>query len=133
MGPTRHPAHWGTKKQFVGLASRGTNLTESTDALKRLLLPTSANVSAASLRRVNNAQKNGAFICAKCNKGKKLSKGKCITAGPPCLGKCNLPQYKGDGNCDDANNNCGCGYDGGDCCSGSVKGRVVKTAYCKQC
>merc|ERR1712222_271404 len=50
-----------------------------------------------------------------------------------CKGKCNLPQYKGDGNCDDANNNCGCKYDGGDCCSGSFKGGVVKTTYCKQC
>merc|ERR1712037_157006 len=48
-------------------------------------------------------------------------------------GKCGLKQYQGDGNCDDANNNCGCKYDGGDCCAGSVKGGSVKTAYCKQC
>merc|ERR1711937_893282 len=45
-----------------------------------------------------------------------------------CSGKCGLPKYKGDGNCDDENNNCGCGYDGGDCC-----GSNVKTTYCKQC
>merc|ERR1711982_95529 len=50
-----------------------------------------------------------------------------------CKGKCGLQQYKGDGNCDDANNNCGCEFDGGDCCAGSVKGGKVKTAYCKQC
>merc|ERR1711964_934929 len=35
--------------------------------------------------------------------------------------------------CDDENNNCGCAYDGGDCCAGSVTGGQVKTTYCKQC
>merc|ERR1712224_1028105 len=50
-----------------------------------------------------------------------------------CKGKCGLAQFKGDGNCDDANNNCGCAFDGGDCCAKSVKGGVVKTAYCKAC
>merc|ERR1711988_1419089 len=49
-----------------------------------------------------------------------------------CKGACGLSQYKGDGNCDDENNNCGCEFDGGDCCAGSVKGGKVKTAYCKQ-
>jgi hypothetical protein len=44
---------------------------------------------------------------------------------------CALPQYKGDGNCDDENNNKGCGYDGGDCCVTSVKGGKVKKDYCK--
>merc|ERR1711934_1271077 len=45
---------------------------------------------------------------------------------------CGSPQYKGDGNCDDNNNNKGCGYDGGDCCVKSVGGAVVKK-YCKLC
>merc|ERR1719506_786235 len=40
------------------------------------------------------------------------------------------PQYKGDGICDDENNNCGCKFDGGDCCNKSVKGGSVKTTYC---
>ena len=44
---------------------------------------------------------------------------------------CALPKYKGDGNCDDENNNKGCGYDGGDCCVASVKGGKVKKDYCK--
>merc|ERR1711907_624378 len=35
---------------------------------------------------------------------------------PKCEGHCGSPNYKGDGNCDDNNNNCGCDYDGGDCC-----------------
>merc|ERR1712222_276571 len=48
-------------------------------------------------------------------------------------GKCGLQKYKGDGNCDDENNNCGCEFDGGDCCAKSVKGGKVQTAYCKQC
>merc|ERR1711920_209871 len=50
-----------------------------------------------------------------------------------CKGGCQFPNYKGDGNCDDENNNCGCQYDGGDCCSKTVKGGKVKTSYCKQC
>merc|ERR1712066_1209044 len=33
-----------------------------------------------------------------------------------CDGHCGAPNYKGDGNCDDENNNCGCAYDGSDCC-----------------
>merc|ERR1712048_995975 len=45
-----------------------------------------------------------------------------------CTAKCGSPRYKGDGNCDDDNNNCGCAYDGGDCC-----GSNVKTTYCKEC
>merc|ERR1711939_874182 len=75
---------------------------------------------------------NGAVACVKCNTGKKLVKGKCVAVST-CNGKCGLEQYQGDGNCDDVNNNCGCKYDGGDCCPGSVKGGTVKTAYCKQC
>merc|ERR1712110_824459 len=45
-----------------------------------------------------------------------------------CNAKCGSPQYKKDGNCDDDNNNCGCEYDGGDCC-----GTKVNKAYCKEC
>ena len=53
---------------------------------------------------------------------------KCID---PDIG-CGLPKYKGDGNCDDDNNNEACDYDGGDCCAKTVKGGVVKTPFCKQ-
>lgn len=49
-----------------------------------------------------------------------------------CEGTCKLPNYKGDGNCDDENNNCGCAYDGGDCCAKSLK-KKVNTQYCKEC
>ena len=35
---------------------------------------------------------------------------------------------KGDGECDDTNNNCGCDWDGGDCC-----GNNVNSTYCSQC
>ena len=45
---------------------------------------------------------------------------------------CALPDYKGDGNCDDDNNNKGCAYDGGDCCAKTVKGGKVKKDYCKK-
>merc|ERR1712187_52686 len=46
---------------------------------------------------------------------------------------CGSPLYKGDGNCDDDNNNKGCDYDGGDCCAKSVKGGYVQKNYCKEC
>lgn len=71
----------------------------------------------------------------------------------PDISKCNFPDYKGDGNCDDGNksvffafvhrcprlflhssasrcnlcSNCGCEYDNGDCC-----GPDVKKTYCKE-
>merc|ERR1712226_1421419 len=47
--------------------------------------------------------------------------------------KCGAANYKGDGNCDDENNNCGCDFDGGDCCAKSAKQGKVITKYCKQC
>jgi len=43
-------------------------------------------------------------------------------------GGCELPDYKGDGYCDDENNNAGCEYDGGDCC-----GNDVNKDYCYDC
>merc|ERR1712088_186047 len=46
---------------------------------------------------------------------------------PPSNG-CGSPQWKGDGYCDDENNNDGCDYDGGDCC-----GDDVNTQYCSAC
>merc|ERR1712037_323689 len=46
--------------------------------------------------------------------------------------KCGAAKYKGDGNCDDENNNCGCEYDGGDCCVKSLK-KPINKKYCKQC
>ena len=45
---------------------------------------------------------------------------------------CGSPQYKGDGNCDDDNNNKLCEYDGGDCCYNTVKGGKVNNNYCKK-
>ena len=45
-----------------------------------------------------------------------------------CSGTCGSPSWIGDNNCDDENNNCGCGWDGGACC-----GANVKKTYCKTC
>ena len=45
---------------------------------------------------------------------------------------CGLPNYKGDGQCDDNNNNVGCEYDGGDCCFES-RGAAVQKDYCEEC
>ena len=46
----------------------------------------------------------------------------------PCPGSCGFPSYVGDDYCDDENNNCGCEWDGGDCC-----GSDVNTDYCNDC
>ena len=39
-----------------------------------------------------------------------------------------VPQYIGDGYCDDENNNDDCNFDGGDCCKPNVN-----TQYCTEC
>ena len=60
---------------------------------------------------------------------------KCIdpkNLGEPPKDPCGAPDYKGDGVCDDDNNNKGCDYDGGDCCAKTVKGGKVDKAYCEE-
>merc|ERR1712038_2036649 len=42
-------------------------------------------------------------------------------------GTCKIPEWKGDGYCDDENNNSECAWDGGDCC-----GSDVDTSYCTE-
>ena len=54
------------------------------------------------------------------------------TTTPKSKKTCGAPSYVGDGNCDDNNNNKGCGYDGGDCCAKSVKGGKVQETYCQK-
>ena len=44
------------------------------------------------------------------------------------LGK--FPQWKEDKWCDDDNNNCGCEWDGGDCCGTENK---YQAPYCTEC
>merc|ERR1719478_1742899 len=82
---------------------------------------------------------DGGDCCAKSVKGGQVKKDyckKCKCIDPKNQGgkqTCGYPKYKGDGNCDDSNNNKGCAYDGGDCCAKSVKGGKVKKTYCKAC
>ena len=57
---------------------------------------------------------------------------KCLDPNPTAPHTCGQEKYKGDGNCDDDNNNAGCDFDGGDCCEKSVGG-PVKKIYCKEC
>ena len=52
--------------------------------------------------------------------------------GKPTAQTCGLPQYKGDSNCDDENNNKGCEFDGGDCCPKTVDGGEVSKNYCSK-
>ena len=56
-------------------------------------------------------------------------------AGPPagpCDGSCENDGYKNDGYCDDGNNNCGCDYDGGDCCGPNANKDYCDDCKCKQ-
>jgi len=48
-----------------------------------------------------------------------------------CAGKCGSVHYKADGRCDDENNNCGCNWDGGDCCGST--GDIRQWSYCTKC
>ena len=52
--------------------------------------------------------------------------------GAPPPSTCKWDEYKGDGNCDDENNNKGCEYDGGDCCAKTVKDGKVNKDYCNE-
>jgi len=61
---------------------------------------------------------------------------KCIDPDNQCVlkkNKCGGAEHKADGHCDDYNNNCGCDYDGGDCCAQSVTGGKVLKDYCSDC
>ena len=48
--------------------------------------------------------------------------------GIPCSDTCGEPNRKGDNYCNDENNNCGCEWDGADCC-----GSNVNTFLCSDC
>merc|ERR1712048_228191 len=83
---------------------------------------------------------DGGDCCPKTVAGGQVKKkycSKCACVDPdnqgPAVPKCGLPDYKGDGNCDDVNNNKGCAYDGGDCCPETAQGGKVKTKYCTKC
>merc|ERR1711981_1499236 len=84
---------------------------------------------------------DGGDCCVKTLKGKPVSKKYCKVCAcldpkgkqdANCKGACGDGKYKGDGNCDDNNNNCGCAYDGGDCCAKTLK-KAVSKKYCKVC
>jgi len=47
-----------------------------------------------------------------------------------CQGVCGSPGYANDNHCDDNNNNAGCNWDGGACCSNNGP---VSTNYCTEC
>merc|ERR1712032_755103 len=84
---------------------------------------------------------DGGDCCEKSNGGSVITKYckqcKCLDpdnqSDSSCKGSCKFPKFKKDGNCDDENNNCGCQYDGGDCCAKTVSGGTVKKKYCKVC
>ena len=80
---------------------------------------------------------DGGDCCGGQNNYKHCKECKCLdcTYKPPsdkCTanvkGICQKLGWKGDGNCDDMNNNAGCNWDGGDCC-----GTENNYSYCKKC
>jgi hypothetical protein len=91
----------------------------------------------------NNNKKcgwDGGDCCYKTVQGGKVSKDyckECKCQDPDNIGEppvsCGSVQFRGDGNCDDSNNNKGCGWDGGDCCFKTAKKGQVNKLYCKQC
>ena len=50
--------------------------------------------------------------------------------GIPCSETCGDPSRKANHYCDDVNNNCGCDWDGGDCCGPN---RKISNEYCSVC
>lgn len=60
----------------------------------------------------------------------------CDCSGCTCAGNCKgsgecvTLETKGDGYCDDENNNCGCGWDGGDCCTSFRKDYKTRCTEC---
>merc|ERR1711962_1258223 len=52
------------------------------------------------------------------------------TTAPPPPSPCAIPEWQGDGYCDDENNNEECEYDGGGCCNNSADGW---NTYCEEC
>merc|ERR1719263_793008 len=82
---------------------------------------------------------DGGDCCDKTQKNKKVVKTYCKDCScldpkqkRKCNGGCAKEIQKGDGFCDDENNNCGCQYDGGDCCPSKTRKKVDET-YCKKC
>merc|ERR1711937_908660 len=72
------------------------------------------------------------YTCAFLEKDYGCSCTGCKCALDVMLKSCEHFKYRGDGNCDDGNNNAGCLFDGGDCCAKSLGKDVMKT-YCKMC
>merc|ERR1712032_1776728 len=56
-----------------------------------------------------------------------------VHADAKCKKNCGVHQWKGDGKCDDANNVCGCDWDGGDCCGHAKGSDQHQYGYCKKC
>ena len=47
-----------------------------------------------------------------------------------CLVECEVPEFQGDGYCDDENNMAACEWDGGDCCNNDLPDYDI---FCSEC
>jgi hypothetical protein len=86
----------------------------------------------ASLAAIGVAMTLGDVCCATCAE---MTQPATTEAQTTSADPCGSPNWAGDGNCDDQNNNAGCAYDGGDCCLATVQNNqgIVKTNYCDEC
>jgi len=86
----------------------------------------------ASLAAIGVSMTLGDVCCATCAE---MTQPATTEAQTTSADPCGSPNWAGDGNCDDQNNNAGCAYDGGDCCLATVQNNqgIVKTNYCDEC
>merc|ERR1711934_469734 len=128
-----------SKKLTARSANARIRITSRIPTVKENAISPSTRAMATATTRTTTVAANTMEATAAATLSKKAYCKECKCKDPNykpntnCKGKCGLAQFKGDGNCDDENNNCGCAFDGGDCCAKSVKGKVVKTTYCKKC
>ena len=78
---------------------------------------------------------NEAFTCAVLEKDYGCSCTGCTCANDKLIKACQYLKYKGDGNCDDGNNNAGCSFDGGPCfCAiADVKNKSLECSVIGSC
>merc|ERR1712025_466026 len=74
---------------------------------------------------IRDFKQRGFTYCQEC-----LCKDPVVMQSRQCPGNCHHLEYRGDGQCDDNNNNCGCNWDGGDCCGANVGIKYCKTCEC---
>ena len=55
----------------------------------------------------------------------------CVSKKNKCLEECAVPEWQGDGYCDDFNNDAACNWDGGDCCNNNMPDYDIECSECQ--